>query len=1585
MASNTNIKLSNVIGAPFADYVLRQLAIRASNSSTGADPWGPRTEEQVLYLANKTAWVRLISSIDIAFPPGSNETLDKYIERLGIPGSGDYKDGSSLAKNWVLQAGATKYFQTGSGYVPMLRQGIGPDGAYGLGGTQELGYRPMPGLTSVTVDTVGRLGSLRTATISFKVWNMNQLNTVEALYFRLGYSMLLEWGHTQYYKNYDNPAGTNNGQGVFVPKDVTGLSDPFQDGLRKEIIQQEIEKKKFGTSGNYDGMLGIVSNFNWSLNQEGGYDCSVKLVGLGAIMDSIRINQAYKLPPALIARIKNAQDGLLEKYKEDERKRRALEKKLAAQEKQIRDLAAAGGAGGGGGGPTITVPKNTAELLLAEQTYDSFTGTSLVPTYGFYSVSDYQRQLVKLDYAGIFTNPPIGPNVSITTIQLAKERLTGLYLSNPQSPGSLTFISTNPGTEVTLNTDLFNQFKNVATTDNWGDLDNFGDPEKALVANTLDVQDSGLGGLIAAQSRYAVSTFSGNQGGRATAIETPATSPLRDQTPATGVTFFTSRVFEASTTTSAGVNKSTKVLILFQNPYSTNSDFEVLRTNLIRAVKSWEQTSKKANIVRFEYSKGSGVLKNSPLEGVTLEININVLATLKPGIPLTYSGLKQSGAIADPKTGLNFVQDPSNADKPALLLPLKITLTTNNVGFIASATPPPPQSSTPGGGTSVTTSDASQEPEIEPAQKESYEGFESALHAMLTSVQYLSQENSLKQGTVSTYNLTSDTQLFYTDGVFEKLLALQGTTPTPPTQFSLLEYAAKGFSSQLMLDNSKFNQIPYIGGDLSKPDFTALCTSMTVKYKQLNLTGTQYGGDYQVYIPLGYLLAFINNMCLFYDSKQETVSTNPPAKGTEKRPYVYVDYNPETNFCLTSPQQFSVDPNVCLIPAQLKNNQYLELFTPEIAKLITAPFKPEEDTNKVSVVLNKSTLAFKSPGSAYQGKTMHIMVCTQYLLRILKEYSTSDPQHAVALQPFLERVMRDINKALGNVNAFRVAYRDDTNTIQIQDDQYVPPIGTETNILIKDNFYNKLKQAVVSSGELPIFSVRVPTIGSDFREIALPNLGIARQMQLKTVMSTRLASMIAISAQSATGSVNAKDHTALSWLNKNFRDRYKPYVQDADNGANGSNNAPAPKKNNRTNKNKPALSPDQEQAVNFNLHVKAVYEDFNLSQDAIDPSKNYYIERMSKVKSRDENTIASPFIPAELELTLDGISGIIMGNAFNIPPNRLPLSLRGSGKGDAGLPLVGFIVNGLIHKIENNEWTTTIKGQMIKLREQSGLGVKSAQLSATIAADPAQIQQSDNAPAVPIEIKNGIAVRSNPGVIDIFGNKCDRDDPYSKAPQIPEGSINSTNFPEYAQRKLGLRAPFQFKKNPSNINLNSFGLTPLTQAEIIDVTQLNRFDLGVITNPPRWFVIHHTAGRQRTGRGGVGGAAAGTIDTFYCRGYPAQYVISGDADIYRFMPDGAKGWHVAQSGYNSNSIGVEIQGGDDTKITAAQTDAAIRLAHFLGFSWQQVVGHGGIQESKADTEGYSTVKRLNPNYKPGFNPKAPGRITAGSDPFTYWG
>ena len=500
------------------------------------------------------------------------------------------------------------------------------------------------------------------------------------------------------------------------------------------------------------------------------------------------------------------------------------------------------------------------------------------------------------------------------------------------------------------------------------------------------------------------------------------------------------------------------------------------------------------------------------------------------------------------------------------------------------------------------------------------------------------------------------------------------------SDFNLVQYASKGFNSQLMIDPTLYNDIPTV-------DFNTLCKAFILRYPQGDLEGAPSMTQAPVYIQFGYLLAFLNNMCLIYDSPDSKITTNNNAKeGTPKRPYVYIDFNPETNFCLTSPQQLSVDPLTCLIPLDGDQESYKQIFPENLRAQIANLFNPGSAANLVSGGMHGAGLYFKSNGNAYQGKVMNILLNVDYLLGLTRDFAGSDVEHAVRLEPFLNRILVDINKALGNTNAFRVAYRDDSNTVQIQDDQWVPSLVekdlSESSVLSANEYNSKLKTNPKYAGLIPISGdpKELPVVG---------NLSLARQFQLRSVMSTKLASMIAISAQASTGSVNAKDHSSLSYLNQNFQDRYKPYIQDASNGEAGSNNNSKNKANGEAN--------DLKAAELFNEHVISIYSTFTLSSEKIDSSKNYYIERMSKVKSGDVIASAAPFIPAELEMTLDGISGIIMGNAFTVPQDRLPLSLRGEN----GLAKIAFIVTGLTHTIQNNEWLTKIKGQMIKLRQET--------------------------------------------------------------------------------------------------------------------------------------------------------------------------------------------------------------------------------------------------------------------------------------------
>lgn len=246
---------TNIAGSPFQPYVAKQIEERKKIISKEN-----RTPRELLWLNNKNVWVRISSGTDV---DNDNEHFKN-------------ETGSILSKKYLLQAGLTDHTRDENSYK--LRSGIGSDRAYGLGGV-DFGFKPMPGLENITIKTGGKLGTLREATFEFTCYNLEQLYIMEALYMKLGFSVLIEWGHIPY---------LNNEGGLEVnPKPLN-----FYKINSKEELMKAIQNKRVEHFGNYDAMWGTVKNFSYSFENNGEFKCKVDLVGAGDVLESLKINQS---------------------------------------------------------------------------------------------------------------------------------------------------------------------------------------------------------------------------------------------------------------------------------------------------------------------------------------------------------------------------------------------------------------------------------------------------------------------------------------------------------------------------------------------------------------------------------------------------------------------------------------------------------------------------------------------------------------------------------------------------------------------------------------------------------------------------------------------------------------------------------------------------------------------------------------------------------------------------------------------------------------------------------------------------------------------------------------------------------------------------------------------------------------------------------------------------------------------------------------------------------------------------------------------------------------------------------------------
>lgn len=259
----------NIIGEGIQDFVSNQIKTRQIVYGSGGVK--NRTLEQIEYLNAKTAFVKLVSSVDLEarFNPTSKEL--QAIKK--VYGSNE------LAKEFILFNGTTDVNNQQRSGINRTGNLINHNAAYGIGGL-EFGLRPMPGITSVDIKTETR-GTLKTATVNIKAWNRVQFEIVDLLYLRLGYSVLLEWGNTIYFDN----------AGVLQKNQINSIAADFLNGtLDVNTTLTKIQEKREQSKGNYDALYGRVVNFSWDFAEDGSYNINLIIRSIGDVIESLKMN-----------------------------------------------------------------------------------------------------------------------------------------------------------------------------------------------------------------------------------------------------------------------------------------------------------------------------------------------------------------------------------------------------------------------------------------------------------------------------------------------------------------------------------------------------------------------------------------------------------------------------------------------------------------------------------------------------------------------------------------------------------------------------------------------------------------------------------------------------------------------------------------------------------------------------------------------------------------------------------------------------------------------------------------------------------------------------------------------------------------------------------------------------------------------------------------------------------------------------------------------------------------------------------------------------------------------------------------------
>ena len=262
----------NLLGEGFPKEINEQVDQRQKIYGSGYVDGGTRTPEEITYLNANTSWIKLVSSTDIIDQDVINNAGLRDVDLISGPSS------IPLAERFVLFNGTSDNENNLFYGLADSNSILGPT-AYGIGGT-EFGLRPMMGIKSANIKHENR-GSLRRASVQIKAFNKSQFDIIDVLYLRLGFNVLLEWGHSMYY--------TNDGV-LQTSLDNSLASDFLKGGDSYGEFLKKINEKRKSSQGNYDAMFAKVSNIHWSFNVDGSYDITLDLVSIGDVIESFKTN-----------------------------------------------------------------------------------------------------------------------------------------------------------------------------------------------------------------------------------------------------------------------------------------------------------------------------------------------------------------------------------------------------------------------------------------------------------------------------------------------------------------------------------------------------------------------------------------------------------------------------------------------------------------------------------------------------------------------------------------------------------------------------------------------------------------------------------------------------------------------------------------------------------------------------------------------------------------------------------------------------------------------------------------------------------------------------------------------------------------------------------------------------------------------------------------------------------------------------------------------------------------------------------------------------------------------------------------------
>jgi len=285
----------------------------------------------------------------------------------------------------------------------------------------------------------------------------------------------------------------------------------------------------------------------------------------------------------------------------------------------------------------------------------------------------------------------------------------------------------------------------------------------------------------------------------------------------------------------------------------------------------------------------------------------------------------------------------------------------------------------------------------------------------------------------------------------------------------------------------------------------------------------------------------------------------------------------------------------------------------------------------------------KTTGERGDSSILNIYLSINYILSTLDSVIAGSSSTSTVLN-FIEGLLNGLTSNLGDINEFGLHFEEEEFMYYIVDRRLTPNESDVKKSLLN---VTGLKSTVTN-------------------------------ISLSSKLSPNISSMIAISAQASNTDVGEDVENMFRW-NEGLKDRI---VEE------------------RNVKAGESLETKKKRILANVTQLARVIGTFNKSKsydkETFEGVRSVHRDIMQflvrKYNNSNTKAGAAGIIPFDLDITLDGLGGIKIGQAFILNEGILPAKYNG---------VVGFLITGVSHVVQNNKWNTDLKAQTIIIGKRS--------------------------------------------------------------------------------------------------------------------------------------------------------------------------------------------------------------------------------------------------------------------------------------------